>query len=75
MATVAQDLAAKVALIIGGSRNQGAGTPESSAAATHRGPRNRLGLPSDTAPVVGRLLCDEAGWVSGQTVRANGVMR
>ncbi|NUR57661.1 MAG: SDR family oxidoreductase [Catenulispora sp.] len=49
-------------------------TPESVAAATQRNPRNRLGLPGDIAPVVGWLVSEEAGWVSGQTVRANGAM-
>ncbi|GLY88013.1 SDR family oxidoreductase [Actinoallomurus iriomotensis] len=49
-------------------------TPESIAAATHHSPRDRLGRPSDIAPVVGWLISEEAGWVSGQTVRANGAM-
>jgi 3-oxoacyl-[acyl-carrier protein] reductase len=49
-------------------------TPESIAAATHHSPRGRLGSPEDIAPVVGWLVSDEAGWVSGQTVRANGAM-
>jgi 3-oxoacyl-[acyl-carrier protein] reductase len=49
-------------------------TPESIAAATQHSPRGRLGQPADIAPVVGWLLSDEAGWVSGQTVRANGAM-
>jgi 3-oxoacyl-[acyl-carrier protein] reductase len=49
-------------------------TPESMAAAAHHSPRGRLGLPSDIAPVVGWLVGAEAGWVSGQTVRANGAM-
>ncbi|WP_034262430.1 SDR family oxidoreductase [Actinospica robiniae] len=49
-------------------------TPEAIAAATHHSPRNRLGLPEDIAPVVGWLVGDAAGWVSGQTVRANGAM-
>ncbi|MBO2451867.1 SDR family oxidoreductase [Actinomadura barringtoniae] len=49
-------------------------TPESIAAATHHSPRDRLGHPGDIAPVVGWLISDEAGWVSGQTVRANGAM-
>lgn len=49
-------------------------TPESIAAAAHHSPRNRLGHPGDTAPVVGWLVGDEAGWVSGQVVRANGAM-
>ncbi len=49
-------------------------TPESIEAATHRSPRYRLGHPEDTAPVVGWLVSAEAGWVSGQTVRANGAM-
>jgi len=49
-------------------------SPESIAAATHHSPRDRLGDPSDIAPVVGWLISDEAGWVSGQTVRANGAM-
>jgi 3-oxoacyl-[acyl-carrier protein] reductase len=49
-------------------------TPESIQAATHHSPRNRLGRPDDVAPVVGWLISDKAGWVSGQTVRANGAM-
>lgn len=49
-------------------------TPESIEAATHHSPRNRLGRPGDIAPVVGWLVSDEAGWVSGQTIRANGAM-
>lgn len=49
-------------------------TPESMAAAAQRNPRNRLGTPEDIAPVVGWLVSAEAGWVSGQTVRANGAM-
>jgi 3-oxoacyl-[acyl-carrier protein] reductase len=49
-------------------------TPESVEAATHHSPRDRLGLPSDIAPVVGWLVSEDAGWVSGQTVRANGAM-
>jgi 3-oxoacyl-[acyl-carrier protein] reductase len=53
---------------------RGAETPESIAAATHHSPRGRLGLPSDVAPVVGWLVSDGAGWVSGQTLRANGAM-
>ena len=53
---------------------RGAETPESIAAASHHSPRGRLGIPSDIAPVVGWLVSDEAGWVSGQTIRANGAM-
>jgi 3-oxoacyl-[acyl-carrier protein] reductase len=49
-------------------------TPESIEAATHHSPRDRLGRPGDIAPVAGWLVCDEAGWVSGQVVRANGAM-
>ena len=49
-------------------------TPGSIEAATHHSPRNRLGHPEDTAPVVGWLVSDQAGWVSGQTIRANGAM-
>ena len=49
-------------------------TPGSIEAATHHSPRNRLGHPEDTAPVVGWLVSDHAGWVSGQTIRANGAM-
>lgn len=53
---------------------QRAETPESMAAAANHSPRGRLGQPSDIAPVVGWLVSEEAGWVSGQTVRANGAM-
>lgn len=49
-------------------------TPEAVAAATHHSPRGRLGAPGDIAPVVGYLVGPDAGWVSGQTVRANGAM-
>lgn len=49
-------------------------TPESMAAAANHSPRGRIGQPGDIAPVVGWLVGDEAGWVSGQTVRANGAM-
>ncbi|MFD7902674.1 SDR family oxidoreductase [Kitasatospora sp. NPDC059747] len=49
-------------------------TPESMTAAADHSPRGRLGRPDDIAPVVGWLVGDEAGWVSGQTVRANGAM-
>lgn len=49
-------------------------TPEAVAAATNHSPRGRLGAPGDIAPVVGFLLGADAGWVSGQTVRANGAM-
>src|SRR5262249_38159146 len=45
-------------------------TPESIEAATHHSPRGRLGVPGDIAPVVGWLISESAGWVSGQTVRA-----
>ncbi|WP_433563365.1 SDR family oxidoreductase [Nocardia sp. CA-151230] len=53
---------------------RGAETLESIAAAALHSPRKRLGHPADIAPVVGWLLSAEAGWVSGQTVRANGAM-
>ncbi|WP_042375523.1 SDR family oxidoreductase [Streptacidiphilus neutrinimicus] len=53
---------------------RGAETPESIAAAALHNPRGRLGHPQDIAPVVAWLVSDEAGWVSGQTVRANGAM-
>lgn len=49
-------------------------TPDAVAAATHHSPRGRLGAPHDIAPVVGFLVGADAGWVSGQTVRANGAM-
>jgi 3-oxoacyl-[acyl-carrier protein] reductase len=49
-------------------------TPDAVAAATHHSPRGRLGAPMDIAPVVGFLVGPDAGWVSGQTVRANGAM-
>lgn len=35
-------------------------------------PMRRLGRPADIAPVVGFLLSDRAGWVTGQVIRANG---
>ncbi|MGW5107365.1 SDR family oxidoreductase [Nocardia sp. NPDC004123] len=53
---------------------RGAETPESIAAAALHNPHGRLGLPTDTAPLVGWLVSAEAGWVSGQTIRANGAM-
>ncbi|MBU3067046.1 SDR family oxidoreductase [Nocardia sp. NEAU-G5] len=53
---------------------RGAETPESIAAAALHNPHGRLGLPTDIAPVVAWLVSDAAGWVSGQTIRANGAM-
>ena len=35
-------------------------------------PQNRLGRPQDIAALVGFLVSEEAGWVNGQTIRANG---
>lgn len=49
-------------------------TSESMAAAANHSPRGRLGAPQDIVPVVGFLVGPDAGWVSGQTVRANGAM-
>jgi 3-oxoacyl-[acyl-carrier protein] reductase len=49
-------------------------TPESVAAATHHSPQGRLGRPEDIVPLVDFLISQDAGWVSGQTVRANGAM-
>ncbi|MGF6882835.1 hypothetical protein ABIA39_001777 [Nocardia sp. GAS34] len=45
---------------------RGAETPESIAEAALHNPHGRLGLPTDTAPIVGWLISDEAGWVSGR---------
>jgi len=53
---------------------RGAETPESILAAAGHNPRNRLGHSEDIGPVVGFLISEAAGWVSGQTVRANGAM-
>jgi 3-oxoacyl-[acyl-carrier protein] reductase len=33
---------------------------------------SRLGTPADIVRVVSWLLSDDAGWVNGQNVRANG---
>jgi 3-oxoacyl-[acyl-carrier protein] reductase len=52
----------------------GAESPESVRYATHANPLRRLGQPGDIAPVVGFLLSDQAGWINGQLVRANGGM-
>ncbi|ONK74305.1 uncharacterized protein A4U43_C03F4880 [Asparagus officinalis] len=35
-------------------------------------PMGRIGEPKDVAPVVGFLCKDEAEWVNGQVIRANG---
>jgi 3-oxoacyl-[acyl-carrier protein] reductase len=53
---------------------RGPETADSIAAASTFSPRARLGLAEDVAPVVGFLVGDAAGWVSGQTVRVNGGM-
>ncbi|MFB9525928.1 SDR family oxidoreductase [Nonomuraea roseola] len=37
-----------------------------------RHPRGRLGQPEDTALVVAWLVSEAAGWISGQTIRADG---
>ncbi|WP_395108448.1 SDR family oxidoreductase [Actinomadura sp. SCN-SB] len=49
-------------------------TPESVAWVMHANPFNRLGLPGDVAPVVGFLVSDAAGWVTGQVLPINGGM-
>jgi 3-oxoacyl-[acyl-carrier protein] reductase len=53
---------------------RGPETADSIAAAATFSPQGRLGQAADVAPVVGFLLSDAAGWVSGQTLRANGGM-
>jgi 3-oxoacyl-[acyl-carrier protein] reductase len=53
---------------------RGPETAESIAGAGTLSPRGRLGTAADVAPVVGFLVSDAAGWVSGQTLRANGGM-
>ncbi|MDR6118788.1 NAD(P)-dependent dehydrogenase (short-subunit alcohol dehydrogenase family) [Aeromicrobium sp. SORGH_AS981] len=35
-------------------------------------PLKRLGLPEDIAGVVGFLLSDDAAWLTGQTITADG---
>ena len=47
-------------------------TPESEQVVLRFTPAHRLGQPDDIAPVVGFLLSDQAGWVTGQVVRING---
>ncbi len=49
-------------------------TPESVEAVIHFTAMQRLGQPSDIAPVVGFLVSDRAGWITGQILRANGGM-
>jgi 3-oxoacyl-[acyl-carrier protein] reductase len=49
-------------------------TPESVAGATRANPHGRLGRPDDIAPVIAYLVSDDAAWISGQTIRANGAM-
>jgi len=49
-------------------------TPESVHYVTHAVPLERLGLPSDVAPVVGFLMSDRASWITGQVLRVNGGM-
>ena len=35
-------------------------------------PQNRIGQPEEIANVISFLTSPESGWVSGQTIRANG---
>lgn len=49
-------------------------TPESIEGVIQHTPFGRLGRVEDIAPVVGWLVSDDAAWVSGQTIRANGAL-
>ena len=49
-------------------------TPDSVRAVVQFTPAGRRGTPADIAPVVGFLVSDNAAWVNGQTLRANGAM-
>jgi 3-oxoacyl-[acyl-carrier protein] reductase len=49
-------------------------TPQAAAMAAGFVPQNRLGIPSDIAPMIGFLVSEDAGWVNGQTLRVNGAM-
>ena len=42
------------------------------AAAAARYPMKRIGEPADVAALVGFLVSDEAGWITGETVRVDG---
>ena len=53
---------------------RGPESTESITAAATFSPQSRLGRAGDVASVVGFLLSDASGWVSGQTLRANGGM-
>jgi 3-oxoacyl-[acyl-carrier protein] reductase len=35
-------------------------------------PQNRIGQPEEIADIIGFLASPQSGWVSGQTIRANG---
>ena len=47
-------------------------TPETIARLAHMAPLERLGTPDDIARAVAFLVSEDAGWINGQTLRANG---
>ena len=49
-------------------------TPEMIARQAAMSPFNRVGEPSDIAPVIAFLLTDDAHWISGQIIPVNGAM-
>ena len=54
-------------------RNDGEETADTSeAAAGHRVPLGRLGLPAEVAALVALLCSDEGGFISGQMLAVNG---
>jgi 3-oxoacyl-[acyl-carrier protein] reductase len=49
-------------------------SPETIKAQAALSPFNRIGEPSDIAPVISFLLSDDAHWISGQVIPVNGAM-
>ena len=68
-------LAGKVAVVDSEGVLAMAGSEQFRAAMLARSPAGRLGVPEDIAKVVAFLASDDAAWITGELITANGGLR